>query len=111
MATTKQALGAVLDGVVISTVAVGAVTRELAGTAVDASKQSRKLVNLVGSSIDYGAELMDRELAELKLSNASEMKYLEEIYSDAKTQKLIKDKMTINILSKYEPDTATEVKF
>jgi len=104
MATVKQATGALLDSIVMTTVAVGAVTKELASTAVTTTR-------VLNKSVKYGDELINRELEELKLSNASELKYLADIYADDKTQALIKTKMTKNILSKYEPEPTTNFDF
>jgi len=104
MATVKQATGAILDSIVMTTVATGAVTKQVAGTLVVGT-------GVLNKSVKYADELINRELEELKLANESELKYLADIYADEKTQALIKSKMTKSILAKYEPEQSTSFDF
>lgn len=108
MATIKQATNSVLDGIVISTVALGATTREVAGTVVDTAKQTRKLVNVVGSTIDYAKVLMDKELTDLQLDVQLDTEILTETYADEAFRKKAKEAKRKILLARYEEPAETD---
>ena len=109
MATIKQATGSMLDSVIVLTTATSLTAKEIAGTTVDVAKQTRKLVNVVGSTIDYSKMLMDQQLKELELSNSINMEIINEVYADEEFRKKAKEAKRRALLAKYDEPVESEI--
>ena len=86
MATIKQATGAILDGLVISTTAVGVVTREVAGTSIDMITGIRRPVKNSLTAIGNYSEILVEDsilsLEQTKLENGAKLAGLKTLAKD-----------------------------